>query len=358
MGTFVRLSTIIAFFVGLVRPIQAQTFQPAPLVRGPGVSQEQIEAMSEAQASPTLADFLDMNRPEQEVGRKLQQLVERAQTAWLSGSIESARSLFREIVKETLDADWRAAQREAIHYAYLRLAQSSPTSTERDNWLESAVGAFPDLSSDDDTFPPPLVSEFNSTRQRILALAKPYSPFPHFPDHRFLLINGKRFVLTPELRIRLPTGTFRVTALSDAHAPVTERLTNSQLEVFRLSLPALGSGTCESPSGPASVSGVRALTIIYAMDCYRVRTATAWLPPNVESSEPMRPPTVSELNLRPSDTNPLTAPAPSSSSFSRRTWVWIGVSALVAGVIYVAQKEFSGDKSSQRNPEPVHSEGF
>ncbi len=59
--------------------------------------------------------------------------------------------------------------------------------------------AFPDLQPDAELFPPPLISSYLEIRQRVLRLGRDFSPAAHFPGYRFFLVNGKSYVITPEL---------------------------------------------------------------------------------------------------------------------------------------------------------------
>jgi hypothetical protein len=363
-----RLVLGVVVISNLVLPAQVFAqgtgFSELPLIRGPGVSQEQLEAHAEAQGRSTLSDHLDAIRPGKENEQKLHKLVERAQTAWLSGSIEAARFTFKEIAHLALEADWREPQREAIHYAILRLAQTAPTPTERDEWIEKATTLFPDIQADTDNFPPPLMDSFRAARSRVLALAQTYIPSAHFPDHRYLLINGKRFVITSELKIRLTQGLHRVTALSDAYLPMTEKLTSSQMEVFRLSMPPLASGTCDLPSAGASNSEAVSFTVVYSTDCIRSKTAQGWIAKDSEgfakgdvafknserSSAGLENDVLSQISGA--------APSQSASTSNKHSWIWAGAAALTAGTIYLVQRQMNHEPSSSPRAEPVHRSGF
>jgi len=309
-----------------------------PLIRGPGVSQETLEALAEAQGRTLLSDYFDLQRPSDDASQKITRWVERAQAAWLSGTIEAARSVFKDIAGLSLEADWREPQREAIQYAMLRLAQSAATATEKADWLERAITAFPDLHPDTDSFPPPLMEAFNSTRARILALATIFRPQEHFPDFRYLLINGKKFVLSHDLKIRLPKGRFRVTVLSDAYGSLSEIMTSSQLMVFRLALPPLAGGTCSDPTSAEIPKDIRGLTIVYSSDCLRTRTRQGWLARDASSVETKLAPFPRSLE------DPFSAndPRPEISS-RKKTWIWAGLSVLAIGAGYLAYREVNRD---------------
>lgn len=318
---------IMTFCLSALRATGA-TGETPPLIGGPGVSQETLEAIAEGHGRTLLSDHYDLRRPHENDSAKLTRLVERAQSAWLSGTMEIARGLFKEIAGLALEADWREPQREAIHYSMLRLAQSAATATERSDWMERAVTVFPDLHPDTDSFPPPLIESFNKTRARLQGLAQIFKPADHFPEHRYLLLNGKKFVITPDLKIRLPKGLFRVTLLSDFHGALTEKLTSSQLHVFRLSSSMLAAGTCPEPEGADVPAELDSFTVVFSMDCLRTRTRQGWSPRDSEKPTPL-----------PSIDQYLEAKKPTAMTRSKKAWLWTGFAALVAGAAYLTYRE-------------------
>jgi len=368
-----RFITMILLIVEVIRPSMALTAvanSDVPLIRGPAVNQEQFEAFAEAQGRNTLAESLDLNRPAQDQDSHLRHLIEHAQNAWLNSSLETARSIFKEIARQTLQADWREPQREAIHYGMLRLAQTAPTGTEKEEWIQKAIVAFPDLQPDADAFPPPLMTIFRSERARLLQLAHFYMPFSHFPDHRFLLINGKKFQLTPELKIRLPEGTYRVTALSDAFPPITEKLSVSQMEVFRLATPAIASGTCESPAPMEPLNEIPTIAVLFAPDCLRVHAKQGWLAHNSEYAENER--SINEALKSPASFNLQNQMAKEnglsfeqsietqSPLLSKKNWLWIGLSVVAASAAYVIIQQYNRNAAAPQETRlvPVHHDGF
>jgi hypothetical protein len=341
-SAFIMIILLIALICTSVSLASEQGSDEIPMVRGPGVSDDALQAVAEAHGRLVLSDYLDFKRPDEQDRARLGKLVERAQANWLAGSVGSARGLFREISKMALTADWRDAHRESIHYAILRLAQSSPTATERDEWLEKAVSTFPDLRPDPDILPPPLIESFSAVKKRVLALAILYSPYEHFPEHRFLLINGKRFANSPELKVRLPKATYRITALSDLYEPITERLTTSQLQVFRLSMPTIARGTCLTPTATEGLRQVEKITVVYSADCLRTRTSVGWQPRAVDLAEAMRTPTMGELANQQPMKDPFLLDAPEErTALQRKHWLWAGLTAIAIGAAYMIHNEYT-----------------
>jgi hypothetical protein len=329
------VALLLVIFLG-----QAQAAQTAqrklPLIRGPQVSQTELEAIAEALGGATLSDEFEAHRPAETSAKELKRLLERAQSAWLAGEVESARSVFKDINNLALDADWRDHEREAIHYSILRLAQSAATSGERENWLERAIVLFPDLKADAEIFPPPLVEAFNADRKRVMSGAIEFFPQQHFPDHRYLYINGKQYVLDSDLKILLPAGKFRITAVSDADGITTEKLTTSQLKSFSLVPTPLASGNCFDPHLQNEASKPEALTVIYSSECSRVHDSNGWNKMDLNSTFG----TGALGQAKPNTLNsPINSPPPKTNSLLSNPWFWAGVSIIAVGIGVVAYRE-------------------
>jgi hypothetical protein len=344
------------------------TNEDAPIIRAPGVTQAELEAFAEAHGRLTFSKQLELARPGVTNEEHLRALVEKAQAAWLSGSLEQARTLFKEMTRLTLEADWREPQRASIHYAYLRLAQLSLTPNERDEWIERAVLAFPDLKADSDLFPPPLVESFQASQTRLIGLGKIYQPYQHFPDYKLVLINGKSYENKAELQIRLPATTFRVTGYSDAYAPITEKLTFSQMQAFRLALPKLASGSCDMATTTYTFDHVKEISVLYPRDCLRTQNSQGWLSRNADLADVQNfsaslvnpiPPTLDDQIRLPGQEltgSPESPPSASSSGSSNRTWLWIGAAVLAVGAAYALHEEMSHRDDGPVTP--VQHQGF
>lgn len=100
---------------------------------------------------------------------RLRTLIKEAQKAWDEAAVAQAQMKFKEVAQLTHERAWSPAEREAIFFAHIRLAQTSETFEERDDWLEIASLNFPDIEIDKEVFPPHLVSSYNRIKRRLLA---------------------------------------------------------------------------------------------------------------------------------------------------------------------------------------------
>jgi hypothetical protein len=314
------------------------------VVTTPGQPTPEAHAFATRKDKLLLADYLEAIRPGADHDRMLRTKLEHAQRSWLSGDIEAARADFRALTELALKADWKNDQREAIQAAFLRMAQSSESGTERENWLESAARLYGDIAPEASLFPPPLMNQYDAIKTRMTTVSLDLADV--FPDFRYVLIDGRKVDLALDSHVSLSGGLHRLTALSDSHESVTEFMTAAQLRVLRLSPPPLIEGVCESArlrSHGALASGVDveiysgpACTpkIASVLDGARLVTAAR------ASNGPPGPP----LTTLPSD-------ATSEPATKSRTWIYVVGGALLAGAAYAL--------THQQGPSgPTHRSGF
>ncbi len=343
---FFRTTGVLAFslFIGQC----AQAGQLPPAVRGvvvtaPGVNSAEAKAFATTQDKLLLSDFLESSRPGEDYDRQLTQRLEKAQRAWLSGESENARAEFRALTELSLKADWRNAQREVLQTAYLRLAQSSDSGTERESWLDSAARLFMDLSPNPGLFPPPLLAEYEASKKRIEATAVDIDLRDVFPDFRYLIVDGRKRELATESRLRLSKGLHRLTAYSDSHEPVTEFLTAAQLRVLRLSPPVLTEGSCTG----ARLRSRAELPSSLEIEIYSGPGCSSTIGSVLQASRLVSEPSLAN-NFAKMSANSNESPRAGSNS---KTWLWVVGGAVIAAAGYAVASHAS-------SPEPIHTNGF
>jgi len=143
-----RNFVFVTMLFSLTVPNPAFAAPSKVLVGAIDVSDVELEGASVAQRIPTFSKFYDSARPGVENENKLRRVLESAQSSWLKGNQDIARSKFRELTQLARAADWRDSQREAIFYAHLRLAQLADNPLEKEEWMASAARLYPDLEID------------------------------------------------------------------------------------------------------------------------------------------------------------------------------------------------------------------
>lgn len=330
-----------------------------PLIRSASASQLEFEAYAHANGRKTYAEFLD--RPSQSSSETLSRLVERAQEAWIDSSMVVAQNLFHEIANLAFESDWREPEREAIHYALLRLAQLTEPGAEQGRWLERANAFDWTRRADPSLFPPPLLERLQQVRESMAKRARPVRLDKIFPDARVVRINGRRVDLKDRSAVQLPDAQYRVSAYSDAWPAVSQTLPLNELLSYSNRLKPLATGSCSSPAGgETAMSQWNAVDVYYEAGCLARREPSGWLKDNSNGSPAQ--PSLSQVPDGSSLNWPSIPAEPSSrSSLSRRSWIWVGVSALALGAAYALYREHQKEApASAPAPtiEPVHRQGF
>lgn len=353
---FFHLSASLCFFSTITPCLAGGETSPTPLLLAAGsASSDEFRAYAEANNRLTLSEIFDNTRPGTDLTRRLQNMTLKAQEAWLNGSVDESRRLFAQIADMTLEGDWRAAQREAIHYALLRLAQASSSTNERQSWLERAVTSFPDLDIDAKLFPPPLIESFQTIRSRILSETTVINAHS-FPNHRWILINGRRFELHENLQLRLPDGLHRVTLISDSQRAFSRTLTPAQLRVLSVPTEPFVEGNCETPdwkpmSGSIGINGIQTVDVWFRNDCVRLHETTGWRPLASDEVDLERFTKGISNPLKPSQAEvrlpwPQNEPPHNLKESNKKHWMWVGVAALATGAAYLLQKELNRESGS------------
>lgn len=314
------------------------------VVTTPGQPMPEAHAFATRKDKLLLADYLEAIRPGADHDRMLRTKLERAQRSWLSGDIEAARADFRALTELALKADWKNDQREVIQAAFLRMAQSSESGTEREGWLESAARLYGDIAPDASLFPPPLMNQYDAVKTRTTTVSLDLADV--VPDFRYVLIDGRKVDLALDSRVSLSGGLHRLTALSDSHESVTEFMTAAQLRVLRLSPPPLSEGLCEN-------ARLRSRSILPSGVDVEIYSGPACAPKIMSALDDARLVTAPRAPFAPSGTSLATSPGGASSepATKDRTWIYIVGGALLAGAAYAL--------ANQQSPSgPTHRSGF
>jgi len=334
---------MITMIIGM--PCWAQTQSaapnPAPLIRALSTSQDEFNVFIRTSGFMPYSEFLARNDVPDP--HELESLIARAQEAFLSDSTDTARTLFRQITSKAHTADWSDSQREAIHYAFLRLAQFAASESEKGALFAQAISFRSDGQPEPDLFPPPFVEAYRTQRARAMQEAKEFRPSLLFPHHRILRVNGRRYELKPELRIPLSDGTYRISAYSDSHVPIRETLSRAALMALAPGAPTLASGSCSKPE-----MDVRRLAhlasqtkVLYPNSCLRGAMEESGRSPDERESDEIERFLPEKARLSHDLATPLwpAEPAPKKESWLRNQWLWIGASLLTVGIIYAVSHQ-------------------
>jgi hypothetical protein len=93
--------------------------------------------------------------------------------------------------------------------------------------------------------------------------------------------------------------------------------------------------------------------VLYPRDCLRIRQGEKWL---------SRAAGIDSLNLelssRPRAMNSWPLAVEPKVAAQPRTWAWVALGAVVAGIIYVYNRDQTQNAETQTVVQPVHREGF
>ncbi len=178
---------------------------------------------------------------------QLKELILKAQEYYLSGEIDLALEVFKEITSLGHSADWNEEQRRVIFYSFLRRSQNEKDVDKKQALLLSAAQFIVFKITKDyldyHLFPPPLLEKLKQIQNQQSFLSLSLKTL--FPHHEIILINGKQ-ISNDRKKIQIPESSYRITALSSSHTPWTKIVPISYLMTQSIKTSSLTSGYCKT----------------------------------------------------------------------------------------------------------------
>jgi hypothetical protein len=233
----------------------------------------------------TLSDFYLETSPTAEDRKTLLAYLETAQKEYVSGSLEKAKQAFEQLTKISRDSDWAIDERKTIFYAYLRLAQLTNETNQKQQWLAEAIRFDFELRPDTKLFPPPFRKEFQERYKEELANSKDWDTSSLKQNIVAIKINGKKYNTQFGGSIKLMNGQNRVVLFSNKNAPIIRVLNINQ--ALNLTIPAgyFDNGSCSTPHimDQPLLAG-RNSSIYYSEDCIQTFSGGKWI--NIAKMKP------------------------------------------------------------------------
>ena len=290
-----------------------------------------IEYHRYVEEKPQRQSYIDYWHSQEGAPRaKLLRALKQAQFHFLKGSLEKAKSFFREMADQRFKQHWDLESRKSIHYALLRLAQLELQPAQRRGHLKEALFFDSHIQVNPSLFPPPIVREYQALKENI---PLQIYPLPQTSDlFSEIIINGKKKG-DSSLFFRTHGGRLRISFLSNKYKAIHKVTTAGELEKLHLPASPMATGSCEKPQFNIKTTGQKFL--FYNGQCQSLPLGEAH---NLFQNE-------QALMDRETSKNP--------TQWRSSHWVWAGVSILAAGLLWNhLNTRNSGGQESQRPPTP------
>lgn len=339
------------------------------LVRSSTVEDDTFKAYATANGFTRFSVFLEQNRPSKEMSQLLSNTIKSAQNAWLNGAIGDARKKYMKIMNLAEASDWRPDQREVIQYALMRLAQTALSSDEAKTFLSKAAMLYGDLQPDSTLFPPPLVDQYLEILMEAKASSKTLNLGEKLEGFQVLFIDGRKYLLTKDLKVKVSPGTHRVSIYSDILTPINAQLTLEELEAYQPDRHPISSGSCTQNSlqfKMARAEEIKTVYTLYAHECLAQTTLSVDQDPSQATPVKVQLTNDSiDLLVRSAPVEMATddlarhnslrdarAASQGDSFYSRlsdsqKKWMWIGVGALALGGTYLIADSLQNESSQE-----------
>lgn len=225
---------LISFFLQLS---SAQENQVSLMIKAPSADEQEFMVHSQLQGSEKISQW------QQQCSHtdSLHQSLKEAQFHFLNGSLNKSKDHFKQITENKWLCDWALEERQAIHYAYMRLAQMSASDSQQIQWLTDAINFDSDLEPDAVLIPPPTVLLF----KKVLAqIEKKQMILPEsIKKYSIILRNGKILQKNSSFIEALPLRA-RFTFVSEAFKNEVLIATPAEIEKSNFNPKPWVTGTC------------------------------------------------------------------------------------------------------------------
>jgi hypothetical protein len=287
---------------------------------------------------------LEKRHPSHLRSSKLLDLVEGAQKAFLSGSLDDAKNKFIAIASMAHNDDWHKPQREAITYAMLRTAQLHIGRIHSQYLIAAAQFGF-DIHFGVEVFPPPLVKEWKNEISLAKSHATKISSLKDFVGFDILKIDGRSYPIKNLENIEMMPGEHRVSLLANHANYFTQKINSSQLQVMKIKPDILVYGNCNHPKAPLDAKF--AFTAIFEKACVRHFDGINWA---ADADTKLERLDLQAENFKNSPIQALNSQAKSSNEHPRR-WLWIGIGAVVLTSVAMVYKNNQNKFGANSDPE-------
>lgn len=331
---------LVWIFVFFIKFSGAQEPVKSVMVKAPPADLQEFQVHTQLQESTPISQW----QRQCSQSDFLRDQLKAAQFHFLNGSLKQAQNIFRKITEIKWGCDWTAEERQAIHYAYMRLTQMSESEPEQIRLLTDALGFDETLQPDTQLIPPPVVELFRKIQAQVgkIQIITP----PLLRKYGSILRNGKVISTQSQFIEALPLRA-RYTLVSDSFKNETLVITMAELEKLNLNPEPWVRGDCEKYTLANELRSVSApLKIYFNKNCIVDLSAQ-----NSDS------PSFSEEVLKRHQAEFATEGSlPRRKNWIQRNYLWVGAS-VIASAILMAQLNKGRDSSSSPTatftPEPA-----
>lgn len=222
----------------------------------------------------SFSEYYLKNYPKEKNVENLLNEFESAQKYYLVKSNELARQYFEKVVAYSDVDEWRDVHRKIIYLSYIRLSELNPENSEE--WILSALRFSLDTDPKKLDLSKNILKKILSLKNSFLKQTIHWAVSPFRGDFSYILINGHIVDLKKIETIKIPSGKFRVTFLSELYKPQTYQVSSQQIPLLVPTRIPFVSGTCEKPFINNEGEIKSKIAVYYSKGCIKNHDGMRW----------------------------------------------------------------------------------
>lgn len=281
--------------------------------------------------------YLEEYPKEKNVERLLNEF-ENAQKYYLVKSNELARQYFERVVSYSDMDEWKDVHRKIIYLSFIRLSELNPENQE--DWILQALRFSLDTDPKRLDLGKDTLKKVLSIKNSFLKQAINWQVSQFKDDFNFILINGHVIDLTRIENVKIPSGKFRITFLSNVYKLQTYQVSSQQIPLLMPTRIPFVSGTCEKPFVNNEGEIKSKLAVYYSKNCIKNQNGRKWIAAFGAKSESKIP-----QDIAPVPAYDFTSRASyNDKPFYKETWFLVAAGIVATSLLVSAYKESKKEK--------------
>jgi hypothetical protein len=270
------------------------------------------------------------NFPKEKNSENLLNEFENAQKYYLVGSLELARQYYENVIAFSDVDEWRDIQRKIIYLSYIRMSELNPQNAK--DWISQALSFSLETDPSQLGFSKDTIRKIKETKNSFLKQTISWQVGNFKKDFSYLLVNGHVIDLKKIEIVKIPSGKFRVTFLSDVYKPQTYQVSSQQIPLLVPTRIPFVTGSCEKPFVNNEGEILSDLAVYYSKGCIKTLVDKKWTGKNSSDSV-----VVSSYDSNPAFT---TTTSIDSEPIYKKTWFLVALGVLSTAVtVYALNKD-------------------
>ena len=201
-------------------------------------------------------------------------IFENAQKYYLVKSFDLSRQYFERVIELSDVDEWKDVHRKIIFLSFLRMSELNKEQEEY--WILQALRFSLEINPKKLNISKDTLRKVEKLKNSFLKDGIHWEVSQFKNDFNFILVNGHVIDLKKIEVVKIPSGKFRITFLSDVYKPQTYQVSSQQIPLLIPTRIPFVSGSCEKPFINNEGEVTSSVIVYYSKNCIKQLAGKNW----------------------------------------------------------------------------------